>query len=125
MSDNYGYSDDFKMTTCLKLGIFLFDSRPFMKDLGHIVSENLTWSEYVKDRVEKSLEAPYAIKWNLVNTNLSNKKNAYRSYIVPIFSYCLQLWRLSKSDVNLIESLRKQLHGFLVHKNSNHAIIVQ
>ena len=65
-----------------------------MKDLGHIVSENLTWSERVKkNRVEKTLKALYAMKRNLVNTTLSNKKNTYRGYIVPIFSYCLQLWR--------------------------------
>ena len=96
-----------------------------MKDLGHIVSENLTWSEHVKNRVENSLKALYAIKRNLVNTTLSNKKNAHRNYIVSFFSYCLQLCGLSKSDVNLIESVRKQLHGFLVQKHSNHATIVQ
>ena len=42
----------FRGTRCLKVGNFLFDSTPFMKDLGLIVSEKLTWS---------SLKALYAI----------------------------------------------------------------
>ena len=73
-------------TTRLKVVNFLFDSTPFMKDLDIIVSENLTWSEHAEKRVEK-LKAIYAIKLNLVKATLSNKKNAYRSYIVPVLSY--------------------------------------
>ena len=34
-----------------------------------------------------------------VNTTLNNKKNAYRSYIVPILSYDSQPWKPSKSDL--------------------------
>ena len=34
-----------------------------------------------------------------MNTTLSNKKNAYRSYIVPILSYGSQLWKLTFESV--------------------------
>ena len=53
-----------------------------MKDLGLIVTNNLSWTEHAKTRSAKSLKAFFSLKRNLANSStISTKKNAYRGYV--------------------------------------------
>ena len=55
------------------------------KDLGIIVSNDLTWTANVERRCEKAIKVFFTIKRNIANgTSWIGKKNLYRSYIVPI-----------------------------------------
>ena len=50
---------------------------------------------------------------NLARTTLRNTKLAYISYIVPIISFGSSLPKPSKSDLDVILRLQRQLPGFL------------
>ena len=64
------------------------------KDLGIIVSNDLTWTANAERRCEKAIEVFFTIKRNIANgTSWIAKKNLYRSYIVPIISYGAILWK--------------------------------
>ena len=55
------------------------------KDLGLIVSNDLTWTANAERRCEKAIKVFFTKKRNIANgTNWIAKKNIYRSYIVPI-----------------------------------------
>ena len=78
-----------------------------MKDLGIIVTNNLSWTEHAKTRSAKSLKAFFSLKRNLANSStISTKKNAYRGYVVPIISYASSLWKPSKSELALSEKVQ-------------------
>ena len=54
------------------------------KDLGIIVTRELTWTANVERRCSKAIVAYLMIKMNIAyETEWSTKKNLYRSYIVP------------------------------------------
>ena len=70
------------------------------KDLGIIVSNDLTWTANVERRCEKVFST---MKRNFANgTNWIAKMNLYRSYNVPIISYGAILWKTNKSELRMI-----------------------
>ena len=77
------------------------------KDLGIIVSNDLTWTANAKKRCEKAIKVFFTKKRNIDNgTSWVAKKNRYRSYIVPIISYGAVLWKISKSELRMIDNLQ-------------------
>ena len=77
------------------------------KDLGIMISNDLTWTAQTEKHCEKTMKAFFTIKRNIANgPPWTTRKNLYRSYIVPILSYGEALWKPSKTDLKSIESIQ-------------------
>ena len=69
----------------LSIFSYKFEQPNELKDLGMIMSKNLNWTSHANNRASKALKALYCIKRNLSPaTTMNNRKNAYKSYVVPI-----------------------------------------
>ena len=78
------------------------------KDLGVVVTENLTWTANANRRFSKAMRALLYLKRNTSNkTSVINKLNAYKGYVVPIISYASEVWHPNKGDLVLLEKLQK------------------
>ena len=78
------------------------------RDLGLIVSKNLTWNSNCNHRLSKATKAFYQTKRSLTDSgSLKNKLNAYTGYVVPILSYCSQAWLQNRQQLEKIEKLQK------------------
>ena len=90
-----------------------------MKDLGLIVTNDLSLTEHAKTRSAKSLKAFFTLKRNLANSStISTKKNAYRGYVVPIISYASSLWKPSKSKLVLTEKVQHRASIWILGTNN-------
>ena len=59
----------------------------FQKDLGVLVTKNLTWTTNANINFSKTMRALYYLKGNISNkTSIINKLNDYKGYVVPIIS---------------------------------------
>ena len=77
------------------------------KDMGIMISKHLTWTAQTERRWEETMKAFFTIKRNIASgTPWTTKKNLYRSYFVPIWSYGAVLWKPSKTDLKSIESIQ-------------------
>ena len=78
------------------------------KDLGLVITPNLTWNENCKMRAQKATRAFFQLKRNISATcSWVNKLHSYTGYIVPIITYCSQAW--SPSRANLVSFERVQV----------------
>ena len=88
------------------------------KDLGIIVSNDLTWTANAERRCEKAIKVFFTIKRNIAkSTSWIAKKNLYRSYVVPIISYGAILWKPNKSEFKMIENLHKKASKWILGTN--------
>ena len=77
------------------------------KDLGVLVSSDLTWSSNVDLRTSKALRALYQIKRNVSkNVTLQAKLNAYTGY-VPILVYGSQVSHLTTMCLRKVEKIQR------------------
>ena len=88
------------------------------KDLGIIVSNDLTWTANAERRCENAIKVFFTIKRNIANgTSWIATKNLYRSYIVPIISYGAILWKPNKSELRMIENLQEKASKWILGTN--------
>ena len=78
------------------------------KDLGLLITPNLTWNENCKMCAQKATRAFFQLK-RIISTTCSwvNKLHSYFGYIVPIITYCSQAW--SPNRANLVSFERVQV----------------
>ena len=77
------------------------------KDLGIMISNDPTWTAKTERRCKKTMKTFFTIKRNIGNgTPWPTRKSLYRSYIVTILSSGAVLWKPSKTDLKLIETLQ-------------------
>ena len=78
------------------------------KDLGVLVSSDLTWSSNVDLRTSKALRALYQIKRNVgKNVTLQAKLNAYTGYVVPTLVYSSQVSHLTTTCLRKVEKIQR------------------
>ena len=78
------------------------------KDLGLLITPNLTWNENCEIRAQKATRAFFQLKRNIFATcSWVNKLHSYTGYIVPVITYCSQAW--SPSRANLVNFERVQV----------------
>ena len=85
------------------------------KDLGIMISNDLTWTAQTERRCEKTMKAFFTIKRNIANgTPWTTRKNLYCNYIVPILSYGAVLWKPSKTDLKSIELIQRKASKWIL-----------
>ena len=86
-----------------------------MKDLGLRITSTLSWTENAKNRSAKVLKALCSVKRNISKiTTKAIKLKSYKSYVPPIVSYGSSLWKPSKRDLKIIESVQKKAIAWIL-----------
>ena len=80
----------------------------FQKDLGLLITPNLTWNKNCEILAQKATRAFLQLERNISATcQWVNKLHPYTGYIVTIITYCSQAW--SPSRANLVSFERVQV----------------
>ena len=80
-----------------------------MKDVGLIITSTLSWTENATNKSAKALKTLCSVKGTLTKiTTKATKIKSYKTYIAPIVSYGSSLWKPSKRDLKIIESVQKK-----------------
>ena len=138
MSATFGYADDYKILNidhpfilnidakriwnwCVKksmavkvsktkiLSVKGSEETAEMKDLGLIITSTLSWTENAANRSTKALKALCSVKRNISKiTSKAMKLKSHKSYVSNIVSYGSSLWKPSKRDLKIIESVQKK-----------------
>ena len=88
------------------------------KDLGLLITPNLTWNENCKMRAQKATRAFFQLKPNISATcSWVNKLHSYTGYIVPIITYCSQAWSPSKANLVSFEQVEWMATKWILNCN--------
>ena len=96
-----------KGSATIALPNYSFETTEVMKDLGILITDTLSWTQHAVNRAEKGLNALFVLKRNLSKANFATRTIAYICYVVPILCYGSAIWKPSKGDLGIIESLQR------------------
>ena len=92
-------------------------NRDVSRDLGVLFSSSLSWSPQVKAVLKKA----YGVLWMLkrvfpcTTTTTAVKRKLYLSLVIPIVSYCCQVWRPSLiKDIVALELLQRRATKYIL-----------
>ena len=78
------------------------------RDLGVMISNNLSWNENSNRRATKAMGAFFQIKRSLSQKcAIITKLNAYTGYVVPILTFASQTWLPNKTNFATVEKVQK------------------
>ena len=109
-----------KGSATIALPNYSFETTEVMKDLGILITETLSWTQHAKKRAEKALNALFVLKRNLSKANFATRKNAYICYVVPILCYGSAIWKPSKGDLGIIESVQRKAIPWIFMTSNSH-----
>ena len=94
-----------KSTTNYKLGTALKDVKSF-KDLGIIISKDLTWSEHISTMVNKANQVLGLIRRSVGTANTTTFSLLYKTLVRPLLEYAAPVcWNpYLVKDIHAIES---------------------
>ena len=81
-----------------------------VKDLGIIISEDLSWKAHVEERLKKANKVLYSLRRNVapkVRTHI--KLGLYKSLILPVLLYVLSCISPSRAELHLLERFQKKV----------------
>ena len=70
------------------------------KDLGVIISKQLTWESHISMAINKAMSVMGWVSRNIISKEKSVMLNIYKSLIRPNLEYCVQLWNLTARHGN-------------------------
>ena len=97
-----------KSTTNYKLGTALKDVKSF-KDLGIIISKDLTWSEHISTMVNKANQVLGLIRRSVGTANTTTFSLLYKTLVRPLLEYAAPVWNpYLVKDIHAIESVQRR-----------------
>ena len=88
------------------------------KDLGLLITPNLTWNENCEIRAQKATRASFQLKRNISATcSWVNKLHSYTGYIVLILTYCSQAWSPSRANLVSFERVQEMATKWILNCN--------
>ena len=109
-----------EVSATIALPNYSFETTEVMKDLGILITDTLSWTQHAKKRDEKALNALVVFKRNLSKANFATRKNAYICYVVPILCYGSAIWKPSKGDLGIIESVQRKAISWIFITSNSH-----
>ena len=83
---------------------------PFERDLGVVISEDLSWVEQTKSRCNKAYRAFFNLKRNtLPLSSLCSRLNLYCGYVLPILTHCSPVWHANRTSLKELELVQKRV----------------
>ena len=99
----------------VRIGGVEVEQHATQKDLGLIVHSSLTWTSQAEFRCGKAVKAFHLIRRNIFDSADSyTQLSLYRDYIVPILSYGAVLWKASKNDLKILESVQNKTSKWIL-----------
>ena len=78
------------------------------KDLGVLISNDLSWKENCNLRRTNFLKSLWFLKRNIsFKSTTKAKLNAYTGYVAPVISYACEVWYPTKTDLSNIDRIQK------------------
>ena len=97
-----------KSTTNYKLGTALKDVKSF-KDLGIIISKDLTWSGHISTIVNKANQVLGLIRRTVGTANTTTFSLLYKTLVRPLLEYAAPVWNpYLVKDIHAIESVQRR-----------------
>lgn len=103
---------------------YFIDGKPIKtadshKDLGILVTSNLSWSEHINSICSSAYKSLHLIRRSISSTLTSLRLNLYLSLVRSKLSYCSQLWRpwLIK-DIKCLERVQRRASKFILNDYS-------
>ena len=95
----------------------IIDSNTLHRDLGILVSSDLTWDNHYSSIISKAYKSLYFIRRATSNSHSPyTKLSLYKSLTRPNILYCSQLWRPHKiKDIKLFERVQRRATKFILH----------
>ena len=86
------------------------------KDLGVLISNDLSWKENCNLRRTKSQKSMWFLKRNIsIKSTTKAKLKAYTGYVVPVISYACEVWYSTKTDLSNIERIQKSATQWILN----------
>ena len=83
---------------------------PFERDLGVVISEDLSWVEQTKTKCNKAHRAFFNLKRNTSPLrSLCSRLNKYCGYVVPIVTHCSPVWHANRTSMKKLELVQKRV----------------
>ena len=77
------------------------------RDLGVVISNNVSWNENSNRRATKAMAAFFQIKRSLSQKcAIITKLNAYTGFVVPILTFASQTWLPDKTNSATLEKVQ-------------------
>ena len=98
--------------TCQSSAIFLnnmqLQSTDHIKDLGIIISNNLTWSKHIHSIYTKASARSYHILKSFKSKNIYTLIKLFKTYVRPLLEFNTPVWSpYLKKDIDRIESVQR------------------
>ena len=86
------------------------------KDLGVLISNDLSWKENCNLRRTKSLKSLWILKRSIYFKSTTKAKlKAYTGYVVPVILYAREVWYPTKTDLSNIERIQKSATQWILN----------
>ena len=86
------------------------ESRNVIKDLGIHVSKHSTWTTHIDSRMSIANKTFYCIRRNLeMKVKMRIKLGLYKSLILPVLTYGLIFFNISRNDLSRLESFQTKV----------------
>ena len=96
------------------------------KYLGVTISQNLSWSEHIKQITSKANRTKGFLQRNLHNCTPTIKDRLYKAMVKPIIEYAAVVWApYTKRDIDMIERTQRQAARFVTSNYSRYASVTQ
>ena len=106
----------FKKQSVVKMNEVAVKPVKVQKDLGVLISSDLSWKENCNLRRTKSLKSLWFLKSDIsFKSSTKAKLNAYTRYVVPVISYASEVWYLTKTDLSNIERIQKSATQWILN----------
>ena len=109
-----------KGSATVALPNYSFETTEVRKDLYILITDTLSWTQHAKKRAVKALNALFVLKRNLSKAIFATRKNAYICYVVPVLCYGSAIWKPSKSDLGIIESVQQKAISWIFMRSNSH-----
>ena len=91
------------------------------KDLGLIISRNLSWSDICSQKKTKARRSFWFLKRNCSHkANPVTKLNAYVGYVVPVLTYASQVGNASKTDLKSLERVQRKATAWICGNDADY-----
>lgn len=92
-----------------KLGDFIIQQKPSVRDLGVEVDEKLTFTNHVSNIVMNASQRSHLIFRSFTSKNPASLIRAFKIYVRPLLEYNSQVWSpITIKDITSIEKVQKQ-----------------
>ena len=94
--------------------------KEWCKDLGVLVSSDLSWSQHINHVIAQAYRSLFLIKRVFPSTsNIGVKKRLYLSLVLPILTYCFPVWRpYSLGEITKLERVQKRATKYILNDST-------